>query len=196
MISIPFVPEVLAQRLRSRPRRRLELDGFAPAAVLVPVVTEPGQPDRLLFTERRHDLSTHAGQISFPGGKREAGDADAAATAVRETSEVLGIEAAAVEVLGLLDDVPTPSRFVITPVVARVRGPLRMQPNPSEVASVFAAELGALADPERYSTNGSRTFMGVTYDMHEYRWEPHRIWGATARMVHQLLGLLREGAGP
>jgi hypothetical protein len=67
-----------------------------------------------------------------------------------------------------------------------------MQPNPSEVASVFAAELSALADPARYSTNGSRTFMGVTYDMHEYRWEPHRIWGATARIVHQLMALLHE----
>jgi 8-oxo-dGTP pyrophosphatase MutT (NUDIX family) len=160
--------------------------------VLVPVVTEPGQPDRLLFTERRHDLSTHAGQISFPGGKREAGDSDSAATAVRETSEELGIEPAAVEVLGLLDDVPTPTRFVITPVVARLRGPLSLRPNPSEVASVFAPELVALADPARHTTNGSRTFLGITYDMHEYRWEPHRIWGATARMVHQLFGLLRR----
>jgi 8-oxo-dGTP pyrophosphatase MutT (NUDIX family) len=185
-----FDPERLRQRLHARSPLRVELDGFAPAAVLVPVVTEPGQPDRLLFTERRHDLSRHAGQISFPGGKRDAEDSDADATAVRETSEELGIEPAAIELLGHLDDVPTPSRFVITPVVARLRGPFTMRPNPAEVASVFAVELRALLDPERYTSNGTREFLGVRYDMHEYRWDPHRIWGATARMVYQLMGLL------
>ncbi|HEX6836066.1 MAG TPA: CoA pyrophosphatase, partial [Polyangia bacterium] len=92
----------------------------------------------------------------------------------------------------LLDDVPTPTRFVITPVVARLRGPLLMAPNAAEVASVFAAELAALRDPERYTSNGTRSFLGVTYEMHEYRWEPHRIWGATARMVYQLMALLRD----
>lgn len=187
-----FDPELLRTRLAARPRQRVALDGFAPAAVLVPIVTEPGQPDRLLFTERRHDLSTHAGQIAFPGGKQDAEDADHAACAVRETTEELGIEPAAIEVLGLLDDVPTPTRFVITPVVARLRGPLQMAPNPAEVASVFAAEVAALRDPERYISNGTRTFLGVTYEMHEYRWEPHRIWGATARMVYQLMALLRD----
>jgi 8-oxo-dGTP pyrophosphatase MutT (NUDIX family) len=190
-----FDPDRLRRRLGGRPRLRVDLLGFAPAAVLVPIVTEPGAPDRLLFTERRHDLSTHAGQIAFPGGKRDAVDADAAATAVRETAEELGIEPAAVDVLGALDDVPTPTRFVITPVVARLRGPLALTPNAAEVASVFFAELDAIAEPTRYTTNGSRSFMGITYDMHEYRWEPHRIWGATARMVHQLLSLLGD-AGP
>src|SRR5437773_2191874 len=126
MHRFPFDPDVLRRRLTGRPRLKIAVDGFAPAAVLVPVVTEPGQPDRLLFTERRHDLSTHAGQIAFPGGKRDAVDADAAATAVRETTEELGIEPAAIEVLGALDDVPTPTRFVITPIVARLRGPLAM----------------------------------------------------------------------
>jgi 8-oxo-dGTP pyrophosphatase MutT (NUDIX family) len=186
-----FDPEALRQKLAARPRAKLLLDGFAPSAVLVPIVTEPGQPDRLLFTERRHDLSTHAGQIAFPGGKQDAEDADAAACAVRETTEELGIEPAAVEVLGLLDDVPTPTRFIITPVVARLRGPLTMAPNPAEVATVFAADVAALADPARYTANGTRTFLGITYEMHEYRWEPHRIWGATARMVYQLMVLMR-----
>jgi 8-oxo-dGTP pyrophosphatase MutT (NUDIX family) len=189
---VPFDPEILRRQLAARSRLRVTLDGFAPAAVLVPIVTQPGEPERLLFTERRHDLSTHAGQIAFPGGKQDAEDADHAACAVRETSEELGIEPAAVEVLGLLDDVPTPTRFVITPVVARLRGPLEMRPNPAEVASVFAAEVPALADPQRYTANGARTFLGVTYEMHEYRWEPHRIWGATARIVHQLMSLLHE----
>lgn len=187
---LPFDPERLRRGLTARPRMHLELEGFAPAAVLVPVLVEPGVPQRLLFTERRHDLSTHAGQIAFPGGKRDAGDADAAATAIRETSEELGIEPAAVSVLGLLDDVPTPTRFIITPVVALLEGPLHITPNPAEVASVFAPELTALTDPTRYTHNGTRAFLGVSYDMHEYRWEQHRIWGATARILHQLLVLV------
>src|SRR5581483_3917316 len=137
----------LRARLAARARAPVAIDGFAPAAVLVPVISEPGHADRLLFTERRHDLSTHAGQIAFPGGKQDAEDADHAACAVRETTEELGIEPASIEVLGLLDDVPTPTRFVITPVVARLRGPLTMTPNPAEVASVFAVPLDALADP-------------------------------------------------
>jgi 8-oxo-dGTP pyrophosphatase MutT (NUDIX family) len=185
-----FDATALRARLAARSRARVTIDGFAPAAVLVPIVTEPGQPDRLLFTERRHDLSTHAGQIAFPGGKQDAEDADHAACAVRETTEELGIEPAAIEVLGLLDDVPTPSRFIITPVVAQLRGPFVMKPNPAEVASVFSAEVAALAEPTRYTANGTRTFLGITYEMHEYRWEPHRIWGATARMVYQLMSLL------
>jgi 8-oxo-dGTP pyrophosphatase MutT (NUDIX family) len=182
--------ELLRRRLSTRPRARVELEGFAPAAVLVPIVVEARVAPRVLFTERRHDLSTHAGQIAFPGGKRDAADADAAATAVRETSEELGIEPAAVTVLGLLDDVPTPTRFIITPVVALLAGPLHIAPNPSEVASVFAPELHALTDPARYTHNGKREFLGVSYDMHEYRWEQHRIWGATARILHQLLSLV------
>jgi 8-oxo-dGTP pyrophosphatase MutT (NUDIX family) len=185
-----FDATALRARLAARSRARVTIDGFAPAAVLVPIVTEPGQPDRLLFTERRHDLSTHAGQIAFPGGKQDAEDADHAACAVRETTEELGIEPAAIEVLGLLADVPTPSRFIITPVVAQLRGQFVMKPNPAEVASVFSAEVAALAEPTRYTANGTRTFLGITYEMHEYRWEPHRIWGATARMVYQLMSLL------
>ena len=110
---------------------------------------------------------------------------------MRETTEELGIEPAAIEVLGLLDDVPTPTRFVITPVVARLRGPLTMAPNPAEVASVFSPP-SRRRSPIRRATRptASRTFLGITYEMHEYRWEPHRIWGATARMVYQLMTLL------
>ncbi len=158
--------------------------------MLVPILSQPGLSDRLIFTVRRADLSTHAGQISFPGGKRDSLDVDAAGTAIRETSEELGIEPGAVEVLGLLDDVPTPTGFVITPVVARVDGPVELHPSSDEVALVFCSPLDELRRPDRYRHAGERTFLGVTYVMHEYQFEEHRIWGATARIVHQLLGAL------
>ncbi len=182
--------DALARRLHARPRAVVRLDGFRDSAVLVPIVVEPDAPDRLLFTVRGSDLPTHAGQISFPGGKRDPDDLDLEATALREAAEELAIEPAAVEVLGLLDDVPTPSRFVITPVVARVRGPLHLDPSAREVAHVFAAPLDELAAAAAYRHAGERTFLGVTYAMHEYRFGEHLIWGATARMVHQLLELL------
>jgi peroxisomal coenzyme A diphosphatase NUDT7 len=180
----------LTARLAARARNALVLDGFRESAVLVPIVVEAGAPARVLFTVRRADLPTHAGQVSFPGGKRDADDADAAACAIREASEELGIEPAAVDVLGLLDDVPTPTGFVITPVVARVRGPVELHPSQHEVAEAFAVPLDELRDPARHTTGGERSFLGVHYVMHEYRWESHRIWGATARMVHDLIGLL------
>jgi 8-oxo-dGTP pyrophosphatase MutT (NUDIX family) len=178
------------RRLAERTRQELHLDGFRESAVLVPIVVEPGQDDRLLFTVRRADLATHGGQISFPGGKRDPGDIDLVSTAIREAAEELGIAPANVEVLGLLDDVPTPSKYVITPVVARVVGPLTLHPSAHEVAEVFSPPLDALANPACYTHAGVRTFLGISYAMHEYRWEKHNIWGATARMVHQLLEIL------
>jgi len=193
MISMRLDESALRRQLRARPRQKVQLDGFRESAVLVPIVVEPGLSPRLLFTERRADLPTHAGQISFPGGKRDPEDVDLPATAIREAAEELGIAPASVDVLGLLDDVPTPTGFVITPVVALVRGPLTLRPSADEVESVFACALDELADPARYANGGTRTFLGVAYSMHEYRWERHRIWGATARIVHQLLSLV---AGP
>jgi 8-oxo-dGTP pyrophosphatase MutT (NUDIX family) len=177
----------LRQRLNVRPRTSVHLDGFRESAVLVPILCQPGQEDALLFTVRRADLPTHAGQISFPGGKRDPHDADAAATAIRETTEELGIEPAAIEVLGWLDDVPTPTGFVITPVVARIDGPVELRPSADEVAAVFRCTLAELRRPERYHQEGTRSFLGVHYAMHEYHFEEHRIWGATARIVYQLL---------
>ena len=189
----PTALDQLAQKLAGRARGTVTLEGFRESAVLVPILCEPGAAARLVFTVRRADLPTHAGQISFPGGKRDAGDADLAATAIREASEELGIEPAAVDVLGMLDDVPTPTGFVITPVVARVRGPVELRPSVREVAETFAVPLSALADPTRHVAGGERSFLGVTYAMHSYQWEEHRIWGATARMVHDLLTLLGPG---
>jgi 8-oxo-dGTP pyrophosphatase MutT (NUDIX family) len=192
MISVNLQSAELRQRLEARARQEVALPGFRESAVLVPIVVEAGAPDRLLFTVRRADLSTHAGQISFPGGKRDPEDADAAACAIREASEELGIAPANVEVLGLLHDVPTPTGFVITPVVGVVRGPLQLVPSVDEVASVFLCEVSELANPTRYANSGVRNFLGVSYSMHEYQWEQHRIWGATARMVYELLEMLRE----
>ena len=160
----------------------------APPTTAVPIVVEPTGPQRLVFTVRPRDLPTHAGQISFPGGKREEHDADAVATALRECEEEVGFGGASVTVLGLLDDVPTPSGFVITPVVARLAGPIVLAPN-REVAEAMIVPLDALRGPA-YRNGGDIEWLGFTWAMHEYDHGGRTIWGATARIVWQLLRVI------
>jgi 8-oxo-dGTP pyrophosphatase MutT (NUDIX family) len=181
--------DALRARLRARQPARHRIDGFRDAAVLVPILVEPEQPERLILTLRRPDLRSHAGQVCFPGGGRDRTDADSAATAIRETAEELGIEPAAVEVLGQLDDVPTPTGYVVAPVVGAVRGPVALRPALAEVAETIVVALSALG-PASHHTNGVREFLGVRYEMHEYHVDRWRIWGATARIIWQLLPLL------
>src|SRR5262245_21955525 len=123
-----FIGE-LRSRLAALKPQKVTFEGFRLAAVLVPVVMRGGRP-ALLLTERTADLPSHPGQTAFPGGKLDAGDADLAACAIREASEELGLEPAAIEVLGTLDDVPTPSRFVITPIVGVLGHEPTLRPNP------------------------------------------------------------------
>ncbi len=166
----------------------MTLEGFRPAAVLAPIVVRADELT-LLLTERTSDLPSHAGQVAFPGGKIDATDHDAAACAVREAAEELGLDPAQSEVLGRLDDLPTPTGFVISPVVALVRAEPLLRPNPSEVASFFYAPLEALRDPSRFERLGERELLGFHYEVFAYRFEGHTIWGATARMVKQILEL-------
>jgi len=190
-MTTPVDKEHLRAALAARPRLQIPvgegavLAGFRESAVLVLLVD-----DALIFTVRPTDMPTHAGQISFPGGKREPTDRDAVATALRETQEELGIDPARLDVLGLLDDVPTPTGWVITPVVATATKPLLIEPAAREVAAVFDCPITQLILPEHYRSDGVRSFLGVDYSMHEYIWKEHRIWGATARITWQLLGLV------
>ena len=91
--------------------------------------------------------------------------------------------------IGLLDDVPTPTGYVITPVVARAPGDVALVPSEREVAELLVADVGALAAPASYQRGEERRWLGMTFVMHEYRFAGHRIWGATARILHQLLDL-------
>jgi 8-oxo-dGTP pyrophosphatase MutT (NUDIX family) len=159
-----------------------------PAATLVLLTPGPEGP-ALVFTQRPEALRSHAGQVSFPGGKRSAEDADAAACALREAAEELGVDPTAVEIVGLLDDVLTPTGFLVTPVVARQLRAVEFRPNPDEVDEVFTVPIARLRDPATYRSSGSLMHGGVDYTLHEYHHEGHLIWGATARMVFQLLQL-------
>ena len=157
------------------------------ASVLIPLVMR----DRLhvLLTQRTMHLSSHSGQIAFPGGKTDAGDADSTATALRETEEEVGISSEFVDVLGVLPTYTTGSAFIVTPVVALVRHGFSVRPNPDEVADVFEVPLDFLMDPANHRhhmfklAGQTRHWLSIPYmDAGTERF----IWGATAGMIRNL----------
>ncbi|QBC42410.1 CoA pyrophosphatase [Iodobacter fluviatilis] len=132
------------------------------AAVLIPLVLHPAGVS-VLFTERAAHLSTHAGQVSFPGGAFEKQDIDLVATALRETQEETGIPIERVEVVASLAEYFTISRYRVTPVVGLLQPGFEMAPDPREVAAVFELPLEVLLDVRRYERrmverNGQRGF--------------------------------------
>lgn len=163
----------------------------ADASVLVPIVLR--DEPTVLLTERTAHLSTHSGQVAFPGGKRDPEDASPEATALREAQEEVGLAASDVEVLGTLPVYVTGTAFVITPVVALVDPGARLQPNPYEVADLFEVPLAFLLDPanhERHAMvwNGvPREWFAMPYQDGERQ---RYIWGATAGMLRNLYRFL------
>lgn len=163
----------------------------AAASVLVPIVTR--DEPMVLLTERTAHLSTHSGQVAFPGGKRDETDADAAATALREAQEEIGLTAAVVDVIGDMPTYKTGTMFIITPVVALVSPDYQLAVNPHEVADAFEVPLAFLMDPAHHRrhriefSGTSREWFSMPYaDGASERF----IWGATAAMLRNLYRFL------
>lgn len=161
--------------------------GFGEAAVLVPLHEEGGVAS-VLLTLRRHDLKHHAGQVSFPGGRVEPGEAPLAA-ALREAEEEVGLEPARATVLGRLSEtVVLQSAFRLTPWVASVPYPYPYAAAPREVEAIWHVPLPALMAPGVHRTE-RRLAYGLEVDVHYYEVEGRTIWGATARVLSELLGI-------
>lgn len=183
--------------LQGREPQRLSLPGFRESAVLVPLLVS-GDPvkgnlavledPQVLFIVRTDTLPTHAGQVAFPGGKKEPQDQSLEHTALRESYEELAIPHDRVKVFGALDDIPTPFQFTITPFVGLLNADVPLVPDPGEVAETFTMPLFDL--PSLYREGPPIEWRGRRYKMHDFAHPKHRIWGATAVMLLQLLFLL------
>jgi len=158
--------------------------GLIPAAVLVPVF-DSGETIDVLFTKRAIDLADHAGEISFPGGRIEPADEDAAAAALRETEEELGLPRHQIEIIGMLDLYETRTGFLVTPMVGLVSPPLILRPDPREVAEAIRVPLGHLLNRLNYR-NEQREAGGKLRRFYSLPFGDHVIWGATAGILVNL----------
>jgi len=155
------------------------------AAVLAPLFEDESGEVRVVLTKRPDTMPTHAGHISFPGGRPDPGDRGPVETAIREAREEVGIDEHQVEVLGFLAPIDTVEfTLLVVPVVARIATPLGLVPSEREVAKIYTPPLADLADESNWwhlPWNGWKVWY---YDL-----EGDTLWGATARMVRQMLGL-------
>lgn len=151
------------------------------AAVLIPIV-ERRDGMNVVFTMRTEKLKSHSGQVAFPGGKIDEGDASAQTAALRETHEEIGIIPDAIEILGQMPDYHTGSGYLISPVVGMIDNKAKYQANPHEVEYIFEVPLEFLMNPENHHI-GSRVFQNIERHYYEMPWGEHYIWGVTAGIV-------------
>ena len=171
----------LETRLRTVPSKVMEAPGMKlkEAAVLAPLFWRDGEPWAYL-TMRPMTLRKHPGQISFPGGARDAGDVTPLHTALRETKEELGLEPDDVSVLGMLGAMPTITSYWVTPFVGVVPADVALTPNPVEIAEIVSAPLWRLRREKRHLYQADR-------DVFVWDDARHVVWGATWRMLDQLV---------
>jgi 8-oxo-dGTP pyrophosphatase MutT (NUDIX family) len=164
------------------------------AAVLAPLFLAAGEP-HLLFTQRTHTVRDHQGQISFPGGVQDREDQDLLSTALRETEEEIGLTPRVVEVLGALNPVATVTGYWITPFVGLIPYPYEFRPNPLEVRRLLMQPVKEFLPPERWRT-GDYHYKGRVVRVCCWHLGSTTIWGATARIVLNLLARLGENPLP
>jgi 8-oxo-dGTP pyrophosphatase MutT (NUDIX family) len=161
---------------------------MAQAAVLI-AVTDRAEPG-VILTRRTDTLSRHAGQVAFPGGRIDPGDASPAAAALREAQEEIALPIHYVEIVGEADRYRTVTGFEVTPVIGVVPPDLVFVPAAAEVAAVFEVPLGFLLDSGNH-VEASVEWQGRNRHYYEIMWDGHRIWGATAAMIVNLSRRLR-----
>lgn len=162
-----------------------------PAAVLVPFVDRP-EGLTILLTQRASQMAKHAAQVSFPGGRLDATDADAASAALREAREEVGLDPARVRVFGYLPDHLVISGYRVTPVLSLVSPPFSVELNPAEVEQVFEVPAAHVFDRRNHKAR-MRRVGDEDMLLLDIPWEGHNIWGATAGMLLTLVRMVEEG---
>jgi len=154
------------------------------AAVLIGIQGRVEDP-QVLLTERTVHLSSHAGQIAFPGGRIDADDTDAVGAALREAHEEVGLDKRDVELIGCLAPYLTGSGYRVIPVVARIDGHPHLHPNPNEVADIFEVPLSFLMNPANHQKQ-SREWEGKRRYFYAMPFQERYIWGVTAGIIRSL----------
>ncbi|HET9156296.1 MAG TPA: CoA pyrophosphatase [Myxococcaceae bacterium] len=180
----------LSRALQQHPGRQLNLPGLElrDSAVLAPFILRGAEP-RLLFTLRPEHLRRHAGQVSFPGGARDPEDPTPLHTALREMREELGVPPESVEVLGMLDEMVTTSEFRVVPYVGLLDPSVELHPDAGEIAELLEIPVSDLLVPGLRRTE-KRFYRGAERDVYFYDVGRHTIWGATARILSNLLAVI------
>lgn len=188
-MSVMHMRELIARELSARPLHASWHE--ADAAVLLVLVPVDGRVC-LLLTRRAAGLRRHAGEVAFPGGKRDAGDAGSVAVALREAHEEIGLEPAQVQVLGGLRPLRSRHGLCVAPVVGWLEGPFSPVPCEAEIAEVFAVPLDWLAEPGRLEVESLPPDSGRSHP-YAFRYRHHRIWGLTASAIVELLAAIPCG---
>lgn len=187
-LSADEVISRLKTNLKHAARETVSIDGFRRAAVLVPLLRGPNGFE-LLFTVRAATLANHAGQISFPGGRSDPGET-LAQTARRETLEEVGLAVQADDLLGELSELPSPARYVVTPIVGVVDWPQRLTLSRAEVEEAFTVPLEELRTLEPRTE--VRYLEGMQRTLFYYPWRDRLIWGMTGNVLKNFLDVLES----
>ena len=180
----------LKEILSRRPRKRITDDKLIPAAVLLPIYYKEGEI-HILFTRRTDNVRVHKRQISFPGGARQGGES-LLDTALRESTEEIGLAPDKVKILGELDDeVTVETNYVVTPFVGIVPWPYDFKVDGWETDEIIEAPLPSLLDEESWH-HKTEVIAGRKVTSYFYHYRDDVIWGATARILHQFLDIFTQ----
>ncbi|MCG8609058.1 MAG: CoA pyrophosphatase [Pseudomonadales bacterium] len=163
---------------------------FPHAAVLVPIVNNPREPE-LIFTLRSPHLGTHSGQVAFPGGKQDETDLSLMHTALRETEEEVGISPQDVQVAGRLSQVVSKHGIVVTPYVGVVPVDVQLVPNEAEIASIFNVPISFFLENQPHGYD-CLSFEQCVYHVPRFNYEDYLIWGLSAVILSEFLNVVFE----
>jgi 8-oxo-dGTP pyrophosphatase MutT (NUDIX family) len=184
------VKEELKEIMARRNKRVINNASRTPSAVLIPLYQKQGHY-YIVLSQRTENVKDHKGQISFPGGARDTNDRTLRHTALRESREEIGLRAKDIEVIGELDDeLTTTSNYIVTPFVAIIPWPYRFTKNKDEVAEIIQIPIEALLEKGHVKPT-SEILNGRSIESYTYNYEGKIIWGATARILKQLLDIIK-----